>query len=116
MPARRGKTPDRTNETGPDTVVFSRGYPRRTSDRVDWGIRTGQRRLGQHATLYVADILIHTAVPHHAENITDALVPNVFKKPDVTAQLENVIALQARQITAAVMSKELLFGLLGEPK
>ena len=91
---------------------------------LDIGEETGIERIGKRiafecgiledATLHIADILVDAAVPHHAEDIADVVVAQIFEETDVASQLQDMIAQYRVEIIRVVVLHERLFRLFGE--
>ena len=70
--------------------------------------------LRQDAPGDIADIFIDATIPDNAENILNVVVPQIDKKANIAAQLEDVILESIFHIQRFKMLFQLSSGFLGE--
>ena len=71
---------------------------------------------GQDLVANDADVLVDTAVPDHAENILDTVIPNILEETDIAAQIHDMVIQERFEILLPKMLAQFFPGFQGKAK
>jgi len=74
-----------------------------------------ERRAGQHPAFHDADVLVHAAIPDHAEDILEPVIAQIGEEPNPVAKADQVVVENRLQVPRAVVRVELLGRLIRKP-